>query len=68
MKDFDGGYLINMYYFCKEYGWTITEFYDQPAYEIQALTIIMEEISKQKKREHDQQQAKMRHSSGGRRR
>jgi len=52
-----------MYQFCKEFGWTINEFYDQPYVEIQALTAIMDEIGKHNKREEDKQRAKSRHSS-----
>lgn len=56
-----------MYQFCKEFGWTILEFYDQPFYDLRALSIVMEEVAQQQKREHDKAKAKSTSRGGGRR-
>ena len=56
-----------MYHFCKEYGWTIEEFYAQPYYEVRALGVIMEEVYKHKESEQKKQGAKMKHASPTRR-
>ena len=50
--------ILNAYHFCKEFGWAINEFYEQPYVDIQAFSIIMSEISRIERREMDRVKSK----------
>lgn len=49
-----------MYSFCKEFGWTIQEFYQQPKRELEQFAVILSEISAIQAQKQRESESKMR--------
>jgi len=51
---------LSIYSYCKEFGWTIGEFYQQPKREIEQFAVIMSEIARIQAEEQQKVEAKTR--------
>lgn len=52
--------VLTVYSFCKEFGWTIEEFYQQPKRYIEQFSVIMSAISDMRAEEQRKQEAQSR--------
>ena len=60
--------ILNIFTFCKTFGWTITDCYEQPAKDLVAFSVLLDEIGAQEKKENQKTMSKMKNTGSVRRR